>query len=379
MTKWTNEEKAQIALAYFRQRSARCPLDGALLQIMDITSDGDQSATIAAHCPQCGNEMNSGEVRREIASASGSLQLSGPLRFTDGELMQLAVDLARKCVGEVGKVTPKVGAVVAREGVVIGTAFRGELKPGEHAEFTLLERKLASTALAGATLFATLEPCTSRNDPKIPCANRIVERKITKVFIGALDPNPNISGRGERLLRAANIETNFFHKPFRDELEELNREFTRHQEAEGRRSRSDAQLVDPVEQGQTGPNGHRIGYTEEGDKVEWLPDEESPGQEWALILRRNDKAIQDAYNEFWDKVWYNRHRDWIERLESGQEELQPGQEETLEQAKRAARHIERKYPGQNLRLSGYEIGLLTGRMSALAWVHGAEWKESSDT
>lgn len=165
---------------------------------------------------------------------------------SDRDIMLRAIDLARKCKSEPGNISPRVGAIVVRDSRILGEAFRGELAPGEHAEFTLLEGKLADQTLAGATLFTTLEPCTSRNHPKIACADRIVERRIKRVVIGVLDPNHRIRGLGELSLRAAGIEIARFDADLMSEIEELNRDFARQHPTGVRRRRTKAQTTAPV-------------------------------------------------------------------------------------------------------------------------------------
>lgn len=144
----------------------------------------------------------------------------------DRKFARMAVEEARKSVPENdGRPRPKVGAVVVRDGQVVCAAHRGEFL-GNHAEYIALEKKARDLPLAGATVYTTLEPCTTRNHPKVPCAIRLVERKVARVVIGMLDPDTRITGKGQRQLRRANIITDLFPHDLMAEVEEMNREFT---------------------------------------------------------------------------------------------------------------------------------------------------------
>lgn len=87
------------------------------------------------------------------------------------KFMELAIDIAKESKPEAdNRIHPTVGVVVVKNGKILARGCRGGLCAGEHAEYTVLERKLKDTDLTGSILYTTLEPCTTRNHPKIPCA-----------------------------------------------------------------------------------------------------------------------------------------------------------------------------------------------------------------
>jgi pyrimidine deaminase RibD-like protein len=157
----------------------------------------------------------------------------------DWKFAKMAVEEARKSISEsADPPNPKVGAVVVKDGKVLTTAHRGELAKS-HAEYIALERKLENESLAGATVYTTLEPCTSRGPDKIPCAERLVARKVARVVMGMLDPDERVHGRGQMNLRKADIATDFFPKDLMKEVEELNRDFTRDRESRAKRNKTE--------------------------------------------------------------------------------------------------------------------------------------------
>jgi len=140
------------------------------------------------------------------------------------EVMKLAVDNGKKSISEEGKLSPKVGAAIVKDGKLLGVAYRGQKGEGDHAEYTLFEKVLKGQDVSGATIFTTLEPCTHRNNHK-PCSDWIIEKGIKHVVIGYLDPNPKIYNNGCKKLKAAGIEVSYFPKELREEIMSDNAKF----------------------------------------------------------------------------------------------------------------------------------------------------------
>ena len=112
-----------------------------------------------------------------------------------------ALTLARQALGSTSP-NPAVGAVIARDGVIVGEGYT--LPPGQrHAEIGALEQ--AGDRAKGATLYTTLEPCCHYGRTP-PCIDAIIAAGIRRVVAAAIDPNPQVAGQGIATLQAAGIE-----------------------------------------------------------------------------------------------------------------------------------------------------------------------------
>lgn len=121
-------------------------------------------------------------------------------RSVDDRHMRRALELASRGWGRTSP-NPLVGAVVVREGRVVGEGFHAEFGD-EHAEAAAL--RAAGEAARGATLYVTLEPCDHEGKTP-PCTRAIVEAGVARVVYACADPDPH-SGRGARRLREAGVE-----------------------------------------------------------------------------------------------------------------------------------------------------------------------------
>jgi ATP-dependent DNA helicase RecG len=151
------------------------------------------------------------------------------MRKDPKEYMKLAVEVMKNSIPERKKKDPSpyVGAVLVFPDGTVETAYRGEFREGDHAEYTVLDKKNRHQELSGCWLFATLEPCApgARNAPKVSCAERIVNARITDVWFGIEDRNPKVDHGGIDHLVENHVNVHQFTPEFHDEIEEINKEF----------------------------------------------------------------------------------------------------------------------------------------------------------
>lgn len=134
--------------------------------------------------------------------------------------MARCISLARGGAGNVAP-NPMVGAVVVHRGKIIGEGYHRRC--GEaHAEVNAIASVKDESLLKEATMYVSLEPC-SHYGKTPPCAELIIRKQIPRVVVGCLDPFPEVSGRGVRMLREAGVEvvTGVMER----EAWELNRDF----------------------------------------------------------------------------------------------------------------------------------------------------------
>src|SRR6201988_1965718 len=121
-------------------------------------------------------------------------------KAADARFMQLALTLGRRGQGRTWP-NPAVGAVVVRDGVIVGRVWT-QPGGGPHAEPEALKR--AGEAARGATLYVTLEPC-SHFGKSPPCVDAVIAAGISRVVSAIEDPNPEVAGKGHAKLRTAGI------------------------------------------------------------------------------------------------------------------------------------------------------------------------------
>lgn len=142
--------------------------------------------------------------------------------------MLKAIEAMKDSVPEEGKdnPSPNVGAVIVFPDGRYETAHRGELREGDHAEYTLLDKKFRAEKLSDCWLFATLEPCApgARKKPKLSCAERIGNARIKHVWYGVQELNPNANG-GKQYLEDKKATVLPFDSDLFHEIKEHNKTF----------------------------------------------------------------------------------------------------------------------------------------------------------
>ncbi|WP_159726648.1 bifunctional diaminohydroxyphosphoribosylaminopyrimidine deaminase/5-amino-6-(5-phosphoribosylamino)uracil reductase RibD [Methylosinus sp. Ce-a6] len=119
----------------------------------------------------------------------------------DDAFMAAALALGRRNLGRTGP-NPSVGALIVKDGVVVA---RGYTAVGGRPHAEAIAVAAAGEAARGATLYATLEPC-SHHGSTPPCVDAIIGAGVARVVSALEDPDPRVAGRGHARLREAGIE-----------------------------------------------------------------------------------------------------------------------------------------------------------------------------
>lgn len=135
------------------------------------------------------------------------------------EFMREALDLARKG-RSLASPNPMVGAVLVRDGEVVGRGFH-TYAGMHHAEIIALAQ--AGERARGATLYVNLEPCSHQGRTP-PCTAALIRAGVARVIAPVADPNPRVAGTGFRELLQAGIEIEMASE-FAEEAEKLNEPF----------------------------------------------------------------------------------------------------------------------------------------------------------
>jgi diaminohydroxyphosphoribosylaminopyrimidine deaminase/5-amino-6-(5-phosphoribosylamino)uracil reductase len=134
------------------------------------------------------------------------------------DYMQHALSLAKLALGHASP-NPAVGAVVVKEGVIVGEGYTQP--PGSaHAEIVALQQ--AGGKAKGATMYVTLEPC-SHYGRTPPCTQAVIAAGIAEVHLSMIDPNPLVCGRGKAELEVAGIRTVL--GEYEEEAQEINESY----------------------------------------------------------------------------------------------------------------------------------------------------------